>query len=106
MWVRHDVTVSRLQGADRRSLVVSFQAMTELLRISGAEAAAGVLIRVVAELGGTTLPARLAGDDALPLDLSCGHGDPLLPVAAAGTARTRLETMLPALLEEARIAVA
>ena len=81
--------------------------MSEFLRISGAEAAAGVLIHAVAELGGTILPARLAGDDALPLDLSCGHGEPLLPIAAPGTAsRVRLETMLPALLEEARVAVA
>src|SRR4051812_49417537 len=81
--------------------------MSELLRISGAEDAAGVLISVVVERGGTTVPARLAGEDALPLDLSFGHGESLLPVAATGSrARIRLMTLLPALLEDGRIAVA
>src|SRR5437588_12749105 len=99
--------MSRLEGADRESLAVGYRATSQLLRITGAEDAAGVLIRVVTELGGTTVPARLATDDALPLDLSCGHGEPLQPVAPTGTrARTRLATVLPALLEDARVAVA
>src|SRR3954453_16299611 len=99
--------MNRLEGADRESLAVGYRATSELLRITGPEDAAGVLIQAVTELGGTTVPARLAGDDALPLDLSCGHGVPLLPVAATGTrAHTRSTTLLPALLEDARLAVA
>src|SRR3954470_13549510 len=98
--------MSRLEGADRESLAVGYRATSELLRITAAEDAAGVLIQAVTELGGTTVPARLAGDDALPLDLSCGHGEPLLPVARRGSAaRARLKSILPALIEDALIAV-
>src|SRR4051812_29443131 len=98
--------MNRLEGADRESLAVGYRATSELLRITGPEDAAGVLIQAVIDLGGTTVPARLAGDDALPLDLSCGHGEPLLPVARRGTAtRARLKSILPALIEDALIAV-
>src|SRR3954462_137123 len=98
--------MNRLEGADREALAVGYRATSELLRITGPEDAAGVLIQAVTELGGTTVPARLAGDDALPLDLACGHGEPLLPVARRGSAtRARLKSILPALIEDALIAV-
>src|SRR3954469_8695387 len=98
--------MNRLEGADRESLAVGYRATSELLRITCPEDAAGVLIQAVTELGGTTVPPRLAGDDALPLDLSCGHGEPLLPVARRGTVtRARLKSILPALIEDALIAV-
>lgn len=74
-----------------------------LIRVTTPEQAVGVLIGLVRQLGGTVAPARLPEPHALPLDLSFGEGEPLLPVAAPGDpARARLERALPAIVEDAR----
>src|SRR4051794_20625119 len=98
--------MNRLEGADRESLADGYRAPGVLLGIPGPGEAAGVLTQAPPDLGGPPVPPRLAGDDALPLDLSCGHGEPLLPVARRGTVtRARLKSILPALIEDALIAV-
>jgi diguanylate cyclase (GGDEF)-like protein len=62
-----------------------------------------VVLRLVDKLGGRTIPARNAGSDALPWDLSLGVGEPLLPAAEpASVPRLHLESLLPAFLEDAR----
>jgi diguanylate cyclase (GGDEF)-like protein len=45
---------------------------------------------VVVALGGTVVLARAAGPEALPVDLSFGDGDPVLPSAPAGSGARRL----------------
>jgi diguanylate cyclase (GGDEF)-like protein len=60
---------------------------------------------VVRSLGGTVVPARLAGTDALAVELSFGQGEPLLPIAPSQEIRVVLETLLPDLLEDARTTV-
>jgi len=76
-----------------------------LLRVDSAEQAVGVLMRAVTELGGSTVPAAKAPADALPIDISLGEADPVLPLAPSGSAaRSDLERLLPALVEDARTA--
>jgi diguanylate cyclase (GGDEF)-like protein len=99
--------VIRLEHADRRSLLAALRAVSRLVHTGGPLAPAAVLADAVRELGGTTAPAASAGPDALPFDLSCGQGEPLLAVAPRGSrARTRLEQVLPALVEDARVVAA
>jgi diguanylate cyclase (GGDEF)-like protein len=56
----------------------------------------------VIRLGGTVRPARLAGKDAIPLDLSFGQGEPLLAIAPDRFIRRSLDAVLPDLMEDAR----
>lgn len=76
-----------------------------LLRVDSAEQAVGVLMGAVTQLGGSTVPAAKAPADALPVDISLGEADPVLPLAPPGSAaRSNLERLLPALVEDARTA--
>lgn len=53
----------------------------------------------VGRLGGSVAPAHPPEEHALPLDISLGSGEPLVPVAAPGTpVRERLERTLPELV--------
>lgn len=63
----------------------------------------GILVRATHALGGTVLPARLEDEETLPLDLTLGAGEPLLPAGETGsTARRLLRTHLPGLVADAR----
>ena len=96
----------RLQHADREALLAVVRAQSRLLRAGGAEEVAAALRDAVTELGGAVVPAAEAGE-ALPFDLSCGTGEAALPTAPAGSrAHARLQHVLPALVEEARLAIA
>jgi DNA-binding transcriptional MerR regulator len=82
------------------------QATRGLLYISSAREAAEILVAAVHRLGGSTIPAGQADSWALPIDLSFGDGEPVLPVAEPfSLARMHLEQMLPGLVEDARRAV-
>ena len=77
-----------------------------LLRATTPEEVVGVAIDLVQQLGGRTVPATAAGAEALPVDLSFGIGDPLVPTAdPVSVARMRLEHVLPAFIEDARSVV-
>lgn len=92
-----------LQTSDTRGVLLDSTRM--LLRVDSAEQAVGVLMRAVTELGGSTVPAAKAPADALPIDISLGEADPVLPLAPSGSAaRSDLERLLPALVEDARTA--
>lgn len=83
-----------------------YRATRSLLRIHSAEEAVGVIIDAVKQLGGGTAPARVGHPDAIPVDISLGEGEPLLPTAKAGsTVRRHLEAFVPNLAEDARIAL-
>lgn len=77
-----------------------------LLWIKTAAEASAVARELVAALGGATAPAALAGEDALPVDLSFGEGELLLATApATGVARLLLERHLPMFVLDAHRAI-
>jgi diguanylate cyclase (GGDEF)-like protein len=99
--------VIRLSQADRQTLLVVVRVLDGLLPAAGPEEVTAALEDGVRALGGTVVPPQDESPDALPFDLSCGTGPTALPAAPAGSqARARLELVLPALLDNARIAVA
>jgi DNA-binding transcriptional MerR regulator len=82
------------------------QATRGLLYITSAREATEILVAAVHRLGGSTIPAGQADSWALPIDLSFGEGEPILPVAEPfSLARMQLEQVLPGLVEDARRAV-
>jgi len=91
---------------DGQLLETVHQATRGLLYIASAREATEILIAAVRRLGGSTIPAGQADSWALPIDLSFGEGEPILPVAEPlSLARMQLEQMLPGLVEDARRAV-
>jgi diguanylate cyclase (GGDEF)-like protein len=81
-------------------------AVRAILRVRTIEEVVGVLIGVVVAFGGRAVPAHADDPDAIPVDLSFGEGDPLLVSAPAGSlARAQLESVLPRLMEDARVMV-
>ncbi|HET7688879.1 MAG TPA: hypothetical protein VFK41_00740, partial [Nocardioidaceae bacterium] len=85
---------------------VVLNAVRAMLRVESVEHAVAVLQDTVRLLGGGTVPARSAGSDAIPVDISLGQGDPLLPVAPLQSPTRRvLERLVPGLVEDARRAV-
>ena len=74
-----------------------------LLYVRSREEAADVLRAAVDDMGGCVVPARLAGPEAIPVDVSLGVGEPMLvlildPMDLAGM---RLTSHLPVLVEDA-----
>jgi DNA-binding transcriptional MerR regulator len=91
---------------DWEVLQATHQATRALLYISSAREATRILVAAVDKLGGSTQPASQADSRALPIDLSFGEGEPILPVAEPfSLARMQLEQALPGLVEDARRAV-
>ena len=87
-------------------LQATHQATRAFLYITSAREATEILVAAVHRLGGATIPASQADSWALPIDLSFGDGEPILPVAEPlSLARMQLEQVLPGLVEDARRAV-
>lgn len=84
---------------------ILLECVRRLLRVTSPEQAVGELMRFVNLLGGTTAPVFHAAADALPIDISLGVADPMLPQAPPGSvAREDLARLLPPLVEDARYA--
>lgn len=67
----------------------------------------GVLITLVDSLGGRTVPSRLEHEWSFGPPIVLGDGEAMRVVAAPGTtARHRIESVLPAVIEDARATVA
>ena len=100
------LTAQRTSSAaevDADGVAAAYRAALELLRLEEAAEAPRVLSDLVEDLGGRVVPAAEADDDALPVDLSFGFGEPVLPAATPlSIARMRLEFLLPELVEAAR----
>ena len=64
-----------------------------------------MLIDLVRDLGGSTIPSRLDDGQALPLDCSFGHGEPLLARPDSMLARPRNERILPEVLHDAHAVI-
>jgi DNA-binding transcriptional MerR regulator len=91
---------------DWEMLQATHQATRALLYITSVREVTEILMAAVQRLGGTTIPASQADSCALPIDLSFGDGEPILPVAEPlSLARMQLEQVLPGLVEDARRAV-
>ena len=86
--------------------VVATGATRQLLHAETPDEVREILLQAVHALGGTTTISRDADDDAIPVDLALGGGEPLLPVAPRDSvARMHLERHLPALVADARQAL-
>lgn len=78
----------------------------QLLHAESAGEVRAILLASVHRLGGFTVLADHADESALPVDLTMGAGEPLLPVAEPGSpARVNLERHLPTLVADARHAL-
>lgn len=92
-------------GAPVDGTEYALECLRRLLRITSPEQAVGELMRFVHAVGGSTAPVFHASADALPIDISLGVADPVLPEAPRGTpARTEISSLLPRLVEDARFA--
>ena len=81
-------------------------ATRDLLRAESAEEVAGIVAHAIDRLGGQVVAATRQDPDALPLDVSFGVSEPMLPTAPAGTpAGRQLQRYLPGLVADARHAV-
>ena len=78
-------------------------ATRSLFRLRTGGSARRVAEHLVRELGGQLVPAGTNGPDVIPVDISFGDGEPLLPAAAPGSAaRVLLERHLATFLLDAR----
>lgn len=95
--VEHDEAVAGPQVA----------ALRALLHATSAEQVPAVLATFIRDLGGGLVPARLADPaNTLPVDVSLGLSEPLLPYATqVSVAAMRLTRVLPEMVEDARVAV-
>jgi diguanylate cyclase (GGDEF)-like protein len=92
-------------GADV-ALSVVLNATRALLWIETAADASAVARDLVEDLGGVTVAALASTDDALPVDLSFGVGEPVLPAAPrSSVARMLLERHLPIFVRDAQRAL-
>ena len=92
-------------GADV-ALSVVLNATRALLWIETAADASAVARDLVEDLGGVTVAALASTDNALPVDLSFGVGEPVLPAAPrSSVARMLLERHLPIFVRDAQRAL-
>lgn len=91
------------EGSDDASgTPVAIAAKRALLAVRTRAEAARVLHTAINDLGGGVLPARLAGPNAIPVDVSLGCGEPhVVVVDAVSIASMRLTQHLPFLLQDA-----
>jgi len=94
------------RATDAQAMATLLQGTRALLRATTVEEVVETCCSVVRTLGGTVGPARLAEAGAIPLDLSFGHGEPLLAAAPTTEVLQLLEAVIPDLVEDARVAVA
>jgi diguanylate cyclase (GGDEF)-like protein len=88
------------------ALSAVLNATRALLWIESPIAVAEIARDLVEMLGGRVIPAADPTEDALPVDLSFGVGEPVLPAAPqAGVARMLLERYLPAFVRDAQRAL-
>lgn len=81
-------------------------ATRQLLWISNPTEAADVVRQLITALGGQIVQARVATRDAVPLDVSFGEREPMLPSAPAlSVARLLIERHLPSFMLDAQRAL-
>ena len=91
---------------DRDTNDVLLEATRALLWASSARDAKGIVTDVVTAFGGELSTTDNAGPDLIPVDISFGVAEPVVPRAPLGsTARAQLERHLPSLMLDARQAI-
>lgn len=95
--------------AEQDGAVAGLQAaaLRALLRATSVDQVAPVLATFIRDLGGGLVPARLADpENTLPVDVSLGLSEPVLPYAdPVSVAAMRLAQLLPEMVEDARLVV-
>lgn len=86
---------------DERDVIVA--ALRALLRATTGEEVAAAVARAVRELGGTLVPP-VGGLDELPVDVTFGSAEPLVPTGDPPTLAV-LRAVLPALVDDAHVAL-
>ena len=95
-----------LAGIDAYAVLAAYETARDLLRATQPGQVRDILAGLVQRLGGEVGQAALQDDTVMPVDLAFGEGPPLLPRApSSSVARMRLETVLPLVMEDARIVV-
>jgi hypothetical protein len=88
-------------------LRLTSRAAHELLWIDTPEEAAEIVGDFVRSLGGTVVPRAANDADCIPVDISFGSGAPAFPASPPlSMSRMLLEEALPAVVEDARRAIA
>lgn len=94
------------QPDEQEALRAELHATRSLLWIETPDDVAAVVLELVHALGGTVVSARDAIGAALPVDVSFGVGEPILPTAPVGSqAYQLLERFLPGLVRDGHRAV-
>jgi diguanylate cyclase (GGDEF)-like protein len=88
---------------DAEAAAVELAATRALLEVTSPTEAAEVVATLVHDLGGGLVPARLAESASVPIDVSLGLSEPLLPWAEpVSVAELRLGSVLPEFVDAAR----
>ena len=96
------------EAGDPTGDAVALAATRALLTVSTRLQAAQVLTTAISDLGGCVIPARLASETAISVDVSLGIGEPrvVLVLDPVDLASMRLVRHLPALVEDSLAAAA
>lgn len=92
-------------GTTDDTSAVLITALRLFLRASSPDAVVAAMTDAVRALGGDVAPAADRPQGSVPIDISFGVGEPVLPTAV-GPAHGVLERILPGLVEDGRVAVA
>jgi diguanylate cyclase (GGDEF)-like protein len=94
-------------GQDQAVAGLQTAAVRALLHATSVDQVARVLATFIRDLGGGLVPARLADPaNTIPMDVSLGLSEPLLPYAdSVSVAAMRLAQLLPEMVEDARLVV-
>ena len=84
-----------------------YLATQALLRVTRTDEAAQILVQMVRNLGGHAVPESIADEEALPIDISLGEGEPIYPSAPRGSAtHWLLTTYVKGAVADAQAAIA
>lgn len=91
-------------GADAQAREIAHVALRALVHARDEATVRQVVATFIGDLGGAVVPARFEPEDALPLDVSLGLGDPTVVVVdPLSVAALGLREVLPELLADARV---
>ncbi|MEZ5114672.1 MAG: GGDEF domain-containing protein [Candidatus Nanopelagicales bacterium] len=90
---------------ERRALTAALRATRQILRARDGRTAQRALVDLTRALGAGVAPAEDNPPDAVPIDLSLGESDPLLPVTADPQVRLLLNRFLVPAVSDARTVV-
>ena len=95
----------RLSGASETTSGLLLGAVRSLMRVHSKEEVVGVLMDAVRDLGGMVTSAQHQSFTTLSIDLSFGVGEPLFPDSPDPKVNSLLNSVLPALVDDALLAI-